>query len=203
MASNTVHIGNSKIEWDSSQNSFIFLNDSGKIANVICNFTDVNADTFTTYGSDTIIDLPIPYISNPVPGPGRSLLIDDPVNFVYNPDTLELKVRRIASTSSTLELRTYDTSNSIVNINTSGVTPGIDTTYDLGSISKKWNDLYVTEIHVIDKAGNETKMSSHNVDDEWEYYSKNVKTGKVLRINMEKMIRKLEEVTGEKFIEEE
>jgi hypothetical protein len=46
-------------------------------------------------------------------------------------------------------------------------------------------------------------MSSHNVDDEWEYYSKNVKTGKVLRINMEKMIRKLEEVTGEKFIEEE
>ena len=35
-----------------------------------------------------------------------------------------------------------------------------------------------------------------------EYFSKNTKTGKVFRVNMEKMIRKLEEITGESFIEE-
>ena len=44
--------------------------------------------------------------------------------------------------------------------------------------------------------------SPHNEEGEWEYYSKNSKTGKVMRINMEKMIRKLEEITGESFIEE-
>ena len=31
---------------------------------------------------------------------------------------------------------------------------------------------------------------------------KNTKTGKVVRVNMEKMIRKLEEITGESFMEE-
>ena len=31
----------------------------------------------------------------------------------------------------------------------------------------------------------------------------NIKTGKVMRVNMERMIKKLEEFTGEKFIEED
>ena len=55
---------------------------------------------------------------------------------------------------------------------------------------------------VRDEAGNVTKISPHNEQGEWEYFSKNVKTGKVFRVNMEKMIRKLEELTGESFIEE-
>ena len=42
-------------------------------------------------------------------------------------------------------------------------------------------------------------QKSHHIT---EYFSKNVKTGKVFRVNMEKMIRKLEELTGESFIEE-
>jgi len=55
----------------------------------------------------------------------------------------------------------------------------------------------------MDGAGAETKISPHDSHGEWEYYSRNVNTGKVVRIKMEKMIRKLEELTGEKFIEDE
>ena len=58
------------------------------------------------------------------------------------------------------------------------------------------------EVFVRDEAGNVTKISPHNTEGDWEYYSKNVKTGKVVRVNMEKMIRKLEEFTGETFIEQ-
>ena len=56
---------------------------------------------------------------------------------------------------------------------------------------------------VKDEAGNVTKISPHNDKGEWEYYSVNKKTGKKLRVNMERMIRKLEEYTGESFIENE
>lgn len=59
-----------------------------------------------------------------------------------------------------------------------------------------------SELFVRDEAGNVTQISPHNEDGEWHYFSKNVKTGKVVRINMEKMIRRLEEITGESFIEE-
>lgn len=58
------------------------------------------------------------------------------------------------------------------------------------------------ELFVRDEAGNVTQISPHNEEGEWHYFSKNVKTGKVVRINMEKMIRKLEEITGERFIDE-
>ena len=60
-----------------------------------------------------------------------------------------------------------------------------------------------SEVHVRDEAGNVTKISPHNDAGEWEFYSKNTKTGKTVRINMEKMIRKLEDITGETFIEKE
>ena len=58
-----------------------------------------------------------------------------------------------------------------------------------------------SEVHVRDEAGNITKISPHNEKGEWEYFSRNIKTGKTVRVNMERMIRKLEEVTGETFIE--
>jgi hypothetical protein len=60
-----------------------------------------------------------------------------------------------------------------------------------------------TEIYVQDSAGNNTRLSSHNEEGEWEYYSFNKKTGKAIRINMEKMIKAVETLTGEKFIIEE
>ena len=60
-----------------------------------------------------------------------------------------------------------------------------------------------SHIYTMDEGGNETKLGPHNEDGEWEFYSRNVKTGKVMRVNMERMIRKVEELTGEKFITEE
>ena len=51
--------------------------------------------------------------------------------------------------------------------------------------------------------GGANKISPHNQAGEWEYYSVNKSTGKTVRINMEKMIRKLEQITGESFIENE
>tara|TARA_B110000003_G_scaffold15636_1_gene15463 strand:- start:493 stop:1803 length:1311 start_codon:yes stop_codon:yes gene_type:complete len=57
------------------------------------------------------------------------------------------------------------------------------------------------ELFVRDEAGNVTQISPHNTQGEWIYYSENVKTGKKFKVNMEKMIRKLEQITGEDFIE--
>ena len=59
------------------------------------------------------------------------------------------------------------------------------------------------EVFVLDAADNETKISPHNDNGEWEYYSKNSRTGKTVRINMEAMIRDLENFTGNKYIENE
>jgi len=60
-----------------------------------------------------------------------------------------------------------------------------------------------SEVFVRDEAGNVTQISPHNEQGEWQYYSVNEKTGKTVRVNMEQMIRKLEEITGETFIENE
>ena len=57
------------------------------------------------------------------------------------------------------------------------------------------------ELFARDEAGNVTQISPHNNQGEWIYYSENVKTGKRFKVNMEKMIRKLEQITGENFIE--
>ena len=57
------------------------------------------------------------------------------------------------------------------------------------------------ELFVRDEAGNVTQISPHNNQGEWIYYSENVNTGKRFKVNMEKMIRKLEQITGEDFIE--
>ena len=56
---------------------------------------------------------------------------------------------------------------------------------------------------VRDEAGNVTKISPHNEQGEWEYYSRNVNTGKVVRINMEEMIKDLEALTGKSYIKYE
>lgn len=58
------------------------------------------------------------------------------------------------------------------------------------------------EIFVRDENGNVTKISPHNSEGDWEYFSENNITGKKVKVNMEKMIRRLEEITGETFFEE-
>ena len=52
------------------------------------------------------------------------------------------------------------------------------------------------ELFVRDEAGNVTQISPHNAEGEWTYYSENSITGKRFKVNMEKMIRRLEEITG-------
>jgi len=58
------------------------------------------------------------------------------------------------------------------------------------------------EMYVQDEASNITKISPHNDSGEWEYFSYNQLSGKVVRVNMEKMIKRLEQITGESFFEE-
>jgi len=65
------------------------------------------------------------------------------------------------------------------------------------------NDSGTGEVFVLDAADNETKISPHNDNGEWEYFSRNSRTGKTVRINMEAMIRDLETFTGNKYIESE
>ena len=48
-----------------------------------------------------------------------------------------------------------------------------------------------------------TQISPHNEDGDWEFNSTNTRTKKRTRINMTKLIRKIEELTGEEFIMED
>jgi len=65
------------------------------------------------------------------------------------------------------------------------------------------DDSASAEVYVRDEAGNVTKLSPHNKQGEWEYFSRNVNTGKVVRVNMEEMVRDIEKLTGKKYIKEE
>ncbi len=58
------------------------------------------------------------------------------------------------------------------------------------------------EVFVRDEAGNVTKISPHNEKGEWEYFSRNTKTGKTVRVNMEEMIRDIEQLTGKTYIQD-
>ena len=109
--------------------------------------------------------------------------------------------------------------------------PAAGTNYQFGATSNKWGSICTNqltasavtmvdtttpatladaayiyaksgEMFVLDDSGNETQISPHDDNGEWQYFSKNTKTGKVVRVRMEKMIRRLEEITGESFIEE-
>ena len=60
-----------------------------------------------------------------------------------------------------------------------------------------------SELFAFDEAGNTTQLSPHNPETkEWEFYSKNTKTGRVLKIKMEQLMKKLDEQYGGGFIEE-
>ena len=58
-------------------------------------------------------------------------------------------------------------------------------------------------IWVKDSGGNATQISPHDPETgEWIYYSKNVTTGRTVRVNMEKLVKAVEKLTGEKFMVE-
>jgi len=54
----------------------------------------------------------------------------------------------------------------------------------------------------MDAAGNATLQTPHNDQGEWIFYSKNTVTGKVLRIDAERMFRYLNDLMGGDFIQE-
>ena len=56
------------------------------------------------------------------------------------------------------------------------------------------------ELYTMDAAGNATLQTPHNDQGEWIFYSKNTVTGKVLRIDMERMLRRLNDLMGGDFI---
>lgn len=59
------------------------------------------------------------------------------------------------------------------------------------------------ELRVMDAAGNSTLLSPHDHEtNEWIYYSKNTVTGKVLRIDMERMMKAIDASLGGGFIQE-
>ncbi len=65
------------------------------------------------------------------------------------------------------------------------------------------DDSASAEVYVQDEAGNATKISPHNEHGEWEYFSKNTKTGKIVRVNMEEMIKDIETLIGKSYIKNE
>ncbi len=55
----------------------------------------------------------------------------------------------------------------------------------------------------LDAAGNATQLTTHDRETgEWIFYSKNITTGRVVRVDMERMVRAIEELTGENFMVE-
>jgi len=64
--------------------------------------------------------------------------------------------------------------------------------------------LYSTsgELYAIDAAGNTTLNSPHDSDGNWIFRSKNTVTGRVLKVHMEKLMQRLDEMLGGGFIEE-
>jgi len=55
-------------------------------------------------------------------------------------------------------------------------------------------------MYVKDESGNETKISPHNAKGEWEYFSVNKLTEKTVRVNMEEMIKDIEQLTGKTYL---
>lgn len=116
-------------------------------------------------------------------------------------DDLNLKLRVVSlGATSTTSSDIGATANNVL-VFGKGVKPTAFPDGQAYLYAKEVND--ETHIHTVDEGGNETKLGPHNSDGEWEFYSKNLKTGKIVRINMERMIRKLEEFTGETFIQYE
>ena len=76
------------------------------------------------------------------------------------------------------------------------------------SIALYAEDVSTSELRVRDEAGNITTLSPHNFDllgersdpMAWSYYAKNVFVGKELSVDMMKVIRALEKLTGEEYI---
>jgi len=65
---------------------------------------------------------------------------------------------------------------------TGSVLPSTDDTYDLGSASKRWQNIYTTDLHLANERGNWTVIEEEN------YLTlRNNKTDKVYKLVMEEI----------------
>jgi len=85
----------------------------------------------------------------------------------------------------------------IGNVDVNSVALGADTS---GFYSD--NEGASSEMYVMDEADNATKISPHNGKGEWVFYSKNTRTGRVVEINMEALVKEVERLSGKKFLHE-
>jgi len=57
------------------------------------------------------------------------------------------------------------------------------------------------ELYALDSAGNTPLLSPHDKNTgEWIFYSKNTKTGRVVRVNMEQLVKEVERLSGKQFM---
>ncbi|MDD4183623.1 MAG: hypothetical protein PHT53_07390, partial [Candidatus Omnitrophica bacterium] len=55
----------------------------------------------------------------------------------------------------------------------------------------------------MDSAGNTTRQTPHDPETgEWVFFSKNVKTGRIVKVNMEQLVKEVERLSGKKFMSE-
>lgn len=78
---------------------------------------------------------------------------------------------------------------------------GADIVFGTGSNVKLYAN--AGDLYVKDSANNVTLIGPHDPQTgEWIFYSQNIKTGKTVRVNMEKLVKAVEKLTGEKFMVE-
>ena len=104
--------------------------------------------------------------------------------------------------NSSTRLQTSSTGITLEGAMAMGVVSDPSTVANYAHVYAK-DDTASAEVYVRDEAGNVTKLSPHNKQGEWEYFSRNTKTGKTVRVNMEEMIKDIEKLTGKKYIKEE
>lgn len=62
------------------------------------------------------------------------------------------------------------------------------------------DDTGTAEMYVQDGGGNQLKISPHNAENEWEFFSRNIITGKIVQVNMEDLIEEVEYLSGKSFL---
>ena len=81
--------------------------------------------------------------------------------------------------------------------------PASGVTQSFGAIFTKRANIYAHgEVWAKDASGNITQLSPHDENGKWIFHAHNEKTGKTLKIQMEKLMRKLNDEFGGDFIEE-
>ena len=86
---------------------------------------------------------------------------------------------------------------------TSPSLPPTGETQSFGAIFTKRSNIYTAaEVWAKDASGNITQLSPHDENGNWVFHAYNEKTGKTLKIQMEKLMRKLNDEYGGDFIEE-